>query len=375
VPVSFILLDRTVSFLHDDVDEEKKGGYRPEFIKFKYFYSMILVTGGTGMLGAHLLFTLAKKAEKVKAIYRTEKSLEKVKKVFSYYTEDAKALYSKIEWIQATLSDIPALEGAFQGVKTVYHAAALVSFDKKDYKEMRTVNIEGTANIVNLCIAFKVQKLAFVSSIAAIEKSIAKPLIDEKDSFDVETSNYGYAITKHGAEMEVWRGAQEGLDVFVVNPGIILGPGFWQENSGKLFAMVAKETPFYTSGVTGFIGVADVVKFLIQGMTSEVKNERFVLVSENKSFKEILETIAANFQKRKPFVRVTKPLGALGWRLSWLKSRLTSSAHAFTKHNAKAIDKHSFYDNSKAKRFLQFDFEPMTDVIGKVCEQYLQDKN
>jgi nucleoside-diphosphate-sugar epimerase len=335
---------------------------------------MILVTGGTGMLGAHLLFKLAKGAEKVKAIYRTEKSLEKVKKVFGYYTDEVELVFSKIEWIQATITDIPALEYAFQGVQTVYHSAALVSFDKKDYKKMRTVNIEGTANIVNLCIAYKVQKLAFVSSIAAIEKSIAKPMIDEKDSFDVETSNYGYAITKYGAEMEVWRGTQEGLDVFVVNPGIILGPGFWHENSGKLFAMVAKETPFYTSGVTGFIGVTDVVQFLIQGMASDIKNERFVLVSENKSFKEILEIIAANFQKRKPFVRVSRQLGALGWRLSWLKSRLTSSAHAFTKHNARAVDKHSFYDNSKAKQFVQFDFEPMTEVISRVCKHYLQDK-
>lgn len=335
---------------------------------------MILVTGGTGMLGAHLLLQLAQEETKIRAIYRTEGSLEKVKKVFAYYTDDVSAIFSKIDWVQATITDIPALESAFQDVQRVYHCAALVSFDKKDYRKMRVVNIEGTANMVNLSIAFQVEKFAFVSSIAAIEKSLEKTHVDEKDTFDVETSNYGYAITKYGAEMEVWRGAQEGLDVFIVNPGIILGPGFWQENSGKLFSMMAKETPFYTTSVTGFVGVWDVVKFLIQGMASEVKNERFVLVSENKSFKEILEAIAVTFDKRKPFVRVTKFLGAMGWRLSWLKSRCTGASHTFTKHNAKAIDKKTLYDNSKAKAFLQFEFESMLAVIVRVCKQYLQEK-
>ena len=187
----------------------------------------------------------------------------------------------------------------------MYHIAALVSFDEADAKKMRTVNIEGTAHIVNLCVAYKIEKLCFVSSIASIAKSVQKAFIDEEDEFSLMTNNYSYAITKYGAEMEVWRGAQEGLDVVIVNPGVILGPGFWNENSGMLFTMSYKESPFYTEGVTGFVGVDDVVSVLIQGMNSSIKNERFVLVSENLSFKEILFLIADSFEKKRPKIKVT----------------------------------------------------------------------
>ncbi|WP_139957111.1 NAD-dependent epimerase/dehydratase family protein [Flavicella sediminum] len=336
---------------------------------------MILVTGGTGMLGAHLLFQLVAAGEKVRAIYRSEKSLAKAKKVFGYYTSEVASVFSKIDWIQADITDVPTLETAFVGVKKVYHIAALVSFDEADYLHMRAINIEGTANVVNLCVAFGVEKIAFVSSIAALAKSVSKNFIDETDEFNIETNNYSYAITKFGAEMEVWRGAQEGLDVFVVNPGVILGPGFWNENSGTLFTMVAKGSPFYTEGVTGFVGVDDVVRVLIQGMNSKVKNERFVLVSENKSFKEILFYVAESLGVSKPKVKVTSLIAGIGWRLSWLKSKLTGTVNTFSKHTAKSANNKSFYSNSKVKRTFSFEFENMETVVAGICEKYQSDKS
>ena len=226
---------------------------------------MILVTGGTGMLGAHLLYELSKNNTKVRAIYRSENAIEKTRKVFNYDVENGNELFDKIEWCEADITDVPTLESVFEGVSHVYHVAAKVSFDESDAKQMRRVNIYGTANIVNFCVAFGVKKLCFVSSIAAITKAVDKDVIDESDEFNVETNNYSYAITKYGAEMEVWRGAQEGLDVVVVNPGVILGAGFWNENSGTLFSLTHKRNPFYTEGVTAFIGVEDVVKVMIDG--------------------------------------------------------------------------------------------------------------
>jgi nucleoside-diphosphate-sugar epimerase len=336
---------------------------------------MILVTGGTGMLGAHLLFQLVATGEKVRAIYRSEKSLEKAKKVFGYYTSEVVSVFSKIDWIQADITDVPTLEIAFVGVKKVYHIAALVSFDEADYLQMRAVNIEGTANVVNLSVAFGVEKMAFVSSIAALAKSVSKDFIDETDEFNIETNNYSYAITKFGAEMEVWRGAQEGLDVFVVNPGVILGPGFWNENSGTLFTMVAKGSPFYTEGVTGFVGVDDVARVLIKGMNSKVKNERFVLVSENKSFKEILFYVAKSLGVSKPKIKVTSLIAGIGWRLSWLKSKLTGTVNTFSKHTAKSANNKSFYNNSKVKQAFGFEFENMQTVVAGICKKYQSDKS
>ena len=332
---------------------------------------MILVTGGTGMLGAHLLFHLMQSGEKVRATYRSKHSLKNVKKVFDYYTEDVNALYSKIDWVLADITDVPALELAFKGIEKVYHIAALVSFDEADYKKMQAINIGGTANIVNLSIAYSVKKLCFVSSIASISKSTGKAFIDETDEFNLETNNYGYALTKHGAEMEVWRGAQEGLDVIVLNPGIILGSGFWHENSGALFSSIYKGSPFYTEGITGFVGIDDVVRVLMKGMNSDIKNERFILVSENLSFKNVLFLIADFFEKKRPKIKVNRFIAEIGWVAFWVKAKLTGKKSAFTKHTAKTINNHSYYANEKVKNTFDFEFEKIQSSVKRICNDYI----
>lgn len=336
---------------------------------------MILVTGGTGMLGAHLLYKLVENQEKVRAIYRTKNTILKTKKVFEYDVENGEELFSKIEWCQADITDVPTLEDAFIDVTHVYHVAAKVSFDESEAKQMRRVNIYGTANIVNFCVAFGVKKLCFVSSIAAIAKSVDKQFIDENDEFNVETNNYSYAITKYGAEMEVWRGAQEGLDVAVVNPGVILGAGFWNENSGTLFSMVYKRSPFYTEGVTAFVGVEDVARVLMLAMNSDVVNERFILSSENKSFKEVLFDIADNLKVKRPKIKVTSLIAGIGWRLSWLKSKLTNATNDFPKHTAKSANNKSYYTSEKVCSTFDFEFEKMDAVIETISKKFLLDSS
>ena len=257
---------------------------------------MILVTGGTGLVGAHLLVRLTQENERVRAIYRTLESIENAKKVFSYYKNIPVDLFSKIEWIQADITQVPSMIIAFKNVKKVYHCAAIISFDPKDYIEMRKVNIHGTAIIVNLAIDANIDKLCFVSSIATIGNDPKKKRATEENEWIGNEINNGYAITKYGAEMEVWRASQEGVNVVVVNPGVILGSGFWHSGSGKMFSQVFKGLPFYSEGVTGFVGVKDVINCMVKLMESNYKNERFIVVSENKSFKEVLFYIADSNQ-------------------------------------------------------------------------------
>ena len=328
---------------------------------------MILVTGGTGLVGAHLLYELTKTNDVVKAIYRTEKSLQAVENVFSFYTENASQQFAKIEWILADVTDIPSLEIAFVNVTKVYHCAALVSFDSKKYKEMRRVNIDGTANIVNFCVSHKVKKICFVSSIAAVGNALHNAKTTEENEWNVETDSSGYSITKYGAEMEVWRGSQEGVDVVIVNPGIILGPGFWHVNSGEFFTKVANSFKFYTEGITGYVGVDDVVNAMVLLMESAVKSERFVLVSENKSFKEIFDVIAKNLQKTTPTIKVSKNLTAFLWRLDWLASILTNKGRAITKKSANSLHSKTFYSSNKIKKTLNFEFVSVEKVIEKTC--------
>ena len=330
---------------------------------------MILVTGGTGLVGSHLLYHLCLQNNVVRAIYRTKSSLEKVKKVFSFYSDDV-TLFEKIEWFQADITEVPAMIPAFVGIKQVYHCAAFISFNPKDYREMRKINIHGTAIIVNLSVDAKINKLCFVSSIAAVGDSLKGDVVNEEDEWNKELDNSGYSITKFGAEMEVWRASQEGVEVVIVNPGVILGSGFWDSGSGKLFSQVYNGFKYYTEGITGFVSVQDVVKPMIALMNSEVRNERFILVAENKSFKDVFISIADAFGKKRPFKKVKPWQTEVFWRFSWFVSKITGVAPLITKHSAKSAHDVSKYSSEKIEKRLSYNFESIENSIQKISKNF-----
>jgi dihydroflavonol-4-reductase len=330
---------------------------------------MILVTGATGFVGAHLLYQLVETNEHVRAIYRSEKTIEKVTEVFSLYGANA-SLISKIEWFKADITDVPSMIPAFYGVKKVYHCAAFISFNPKDYREMRKVNIHGTAIIVNLSIDAKVNKICFVSSIASIGNSIYGEPSTEENEWNSQDDNSGYSITKFGAEMEVWRASQEGVDVVIVNPGIILGGGFWNAGSGKIFTKIFHGLKFYTEGKTGFVGVKDVVKTMVFLTNSTIKNERFILVSENKSYKEVFFLIADALKKKRPYKRIHRWKMELLWRGSSFLSIITGKEPLLTKYAAKSANSTSLYTSKKVQEILPFKFQTIEAVVKEVSENY-----
>lgn len=332
---------------------------------------MILVTGGTGLVGAHLLYHLIKNDENIRAIYRSEKKIEKVKEVFSLYTDDD-SLISKIEWFKADITQVPAMILAFKDVTHVYHCAAFISFNPKDYREMRKVNIHGTAIIVNLSIDAKIKKLCFVGSIAAVGDSITGDLITEDCEWNKEADNSGYSITKFGGEMEVWRASQERVEVVIVNPGVILGSGFFNSGSGKLFSQVNNGFKYYTEGVTGFVGVKDVVKAMILLMNSDVKNQRYILVSENKSFKEVFFAMAAALGKKPPSIKIKPWQTAIFWRVAWVISKLTRKAPFLSKYSARSAHSISKYSSEKIEKSLDFQFQKVAPIIKEVSKDFIE---
>ncbi len=256
-----------------------------------------------------MLYFLLKDGQTVRAIRRKSSDLKAVKEVFSFYSETSEIgenLFRKIEWMDADITEIPSLSDAFIGITHVYHAAALISFKTKDYAKLIKTNIEGTANVVNLCLTNNIQKLIHVSSIATLGKEDNGILISEKTEWNPENENSMYSISKYGAEMEVWRATQEGLDAVIVQPGVIIGSGHWSSGSGVIFNSVAKGIPFYTSGGIGIVDVKDVVKAMILLMHNQVVSESFVLVGKNIYYKELLSEIALNLKKKSPNKKAPK---------------------------------------------------------------------
>jgi nucleoside-diphosphate-sugar epimerase len=333
---------------------------------------MVLVTGGTGLVGSHLLLELVRSKTQVRAIYRNESKLASVKKVFSYYTNKSYLLFNEIEWIKADILDIPALEIAFKGVEYVYHAAALISFDPNDFDTLQKVNVEGTANIVNLCTANEVKKLCYVSTIGTIGRNLVTKVATEENEWTNQNKNV-YALTKYEAEMEVWRGSQENLEIVIVNPGVILGPGFWETGSGKFFKTANKGSSYYPPGGTGFITVSDVVKIMISLLKSNIKNERFILVSDNITFKEILTKIALAMGKKAPFRKLKI------WQLKILRFLdmvayvLTGKKRRITKSTIYSLENREMYSSDKIKATLEFEFETLDETIKLSANHFISD--
>lgn len=327
---------------------------------------MILVTGATGLVGSHLALFLLKKGLPIKAIYRDASKIENTKILFESY--NSFSLFEKIKWIEADILDISQLEIAFHECTEVYHCAALVSFDPKDEYKLRKINIEGTANIVNFCIEKKIQKLCHVSSIATLgHKKDFETHIDENSDWNPDYFHSDYAISKYGAEMEVWRGKQEGLQVLVVNPGVILSQPIaiknWDEGSNKIFKLVRNGLTFYTTGKTGFVTVSDVVLVMFSLMQSNHFGERYCLVSENKSYQEISTIIANAMHVKPPKIKVNPWMTSTMIPIDWLVCLFSEKKRDFSRQIVKSLHEESLFDNSKIKAELGFNFLQIKDFI------------
>jgi dihydroflavonol-4-reductase len=328
---------------------------------------MVLVTGATGFIGSHLLLYLLRKGENVRAMYHSIQSISKTESLFA--AEAAEDLFGRIIWVEADITDIPALEQAFQNISTVYHCAALVSFDPNDEERLRKINIEGTANIVNLCLSHNVKKLCHVSSIAAIgDLRDHERIITEETEWNPEKFHSDYAISKHGAEMEVWRAEQEGLAVVIVNPGVILGKGF-SGGSSEIFTAVSNGLQYYTKGATGFVSVHDVIIIMHKLMNGPVQGERFILVGENLSYDKLTLQIAQAMKIKAPSKYAKKWMTQIAWRLDWVASNLFFTKRRLSKSMALSLHSTDLYSNAKIKKETGFVFTPIAETI-KIISDY-----
>jgi len=328
---------------------------------------MILVTGGTGLLGTHLLYKLVAQGEEVRAIYRDALKFEVVKKVFSFYSETPDVLFNKIEWVKADITDVPALDVAFSTIRQVYHCAADVTFDPKNYKQSRLINVVGTANIVNLCLNNGVSKLCYVSSIATLGEDLIKPITEETRWNPENNTQNIYAITKYDAELEVWRGTQEGLNVVIVQPGVIIGPGFWNSGTGEIFKKVAKGFNYFTSGTVGVVDVNDVVEAMIDLTNSKIVNEQFIVVSENVSYKELLQTISVSVGNKDDLKEIKRWQLLVFLQIDKLLSFMLGRKRSVYKANINSVFKQLKYDTTKIEKATEIKFISVTESIQATC--------
>ena len=328
---------------------------------------MILVTGGTGLVGCHLLYQLVLENKKVNALHRKNSNIEVVKKVFSFYSQEYKSLFNKINWIEGDITDLSSLNHALKNITEIYHCAAFISFNKKDLDTMRKINIEGTANLVNCSIERKINKFCYVSTIAAVGER-NNSLIDEECEW--KENNNPYSETKHYAEMEVWRGIAEGLNAVIVNPGVIVGSGFWKRGSGAFITQVSRGMSYYPIGKTGFICVKDVVQIMIDLMKKNIFSERFILVAENWKQKDFIYSICKNFNLEPPKKQASKSVMYLGLFVDLVRSKLLNKRRRLSSAIIKSGNSINEYSNQKIIKALNFKFSKVEDSIKETCKNF-----
>lgn len=334
---------------------------------------MNLVTGATGLVGAHVAFQLLQQHKPVVAIKRHESDVSKTKNLFSYYTSEADTLFQKIKWIEADVCDIYSLLDALEGIDNVYHCAGLVSFNSKNIKQMHRINVEGTANMVNACLEKNIKTFCHVSSIATLQNPDITKLIDETVYWKSSPQASNYAISKYNGEREVWRGIEEGLNAVIVNPGIILGPGFWNQSSGKLIQTCFKGNAFYTKGSSAFIDAKDVAACMIQLIEQKHFNKRFILIEGNYSFKDIFSRLHQSFNKKLPNIEVGRIGLNIGRRLDGIRSFITGSEQMITKETVISSLEQATYKNDLIKKTIGYNFTPLQETIKFVSQCYLSD--
>jgi len=325
---------------------------------------MILVTGGTGFVGIHLLRKLCKDYSNIIAIYRSEEKLEKIKKfIVEKYPSD-KNNFLKIKWEKANILDILSLDNVFKNVKYVYHCAGMVSFNLRDEKKVLKINYEGTKNIVNISLKHKIKKILYVSSIAAISSDV------DKMRYNFDKKNLGYGFSKHRGEIEIWRGIQEGLSGVIINPGIILGDFILEKNTSNFFNYALKNRIFYPSGGSGFVMIDDVVTAMMKLLNSKVESTSFILVAKNLTYKYVLNEILKNIKNKKYLIKI----GKLGFQvllfLDIIISFLSFRKRKINQSIIKSLSEVSYYNGEKITNVENFSYTSIEKGIANISKKH-----
>lgn len=334
---------------------------------------MNLVTGATGIIGSHVVLELLKRGQPVRACRQETSDISKVRKLFSYYGADNELLFEKISWIEVDVRDVFSIEEALDEVSTVYHCAGFVSFNKKDKKKLIVINETGTANVVTACLTKKVA-LCHVSSIGAINNLDHTDALHEGVFWKTSGNESDYAISKYNAERQVWRGIEEGLEATIVNPGVVLSPGFWDQSSSRLFETCYKGSPFYTNGTTGYVAATDVAACMIELMQKRLYGNRYILIENNYTFRHIFKLIHKNFDKPEPAHEASKALLQIAKWFYGFVSFFTARDPKITTAVINSAFNKQTYSNIKVKQALNRPFKAIDETISLICQSYLNEK-
>ena len=332
---------------------------------------MVLVTGATGLVGTHLVAELIKRGIRVRATRRAGSDTGRVYQLLEHYSVSMEQYSELLDWVELDLLNPVDAYGAISGTEVVYHTAAMISFDPRDRKEILKNNVQITGNIVNACLDQNIKKLCYTSSTSALGSALMNEKATEGSPWIADESRTSYSLSKYRSEMEVWRGIAEGLNAVIVNPSIIVGPGDWIRGSSRMFKVVWDGLKYYTEGVTGYVDVRDVVNAMIWLAESEISGERYIISSENLSYREVFTLVAHELGRKPPEKLATPFLLGITYRIDWLRSILFRSKRILTREAIMAGQQKKYYSNKKITDAMGIQFIPVARSVKDTASVFL----
>ncbi|MEL7005655.1 MAG: NAD-dependent epimerase/dehydratase family protein [Bacteroidota bacterium] len=321
---------------------------------------MILVTGANGFLGSFICRSLAASGHEVRGLVRRNSDRSLLQNIEGDF-----------KMVEGDILNVGSLEPHFENANTIIHSAAVVSFHKRDFSLMEDVNVQGTKNVVNLALKYNTGYLIHMSSVAAIGRKEKKGIVSETDKWETSKWNSHYGETKYYAELEVWRGIQEGINAVILNPSVVLGPGNWDQSSSRLFKYVWDQNKYYTEGWVNYVDIRDVCTIVARMLELRITNERFIISAGHTSYKELFDVIASDFSKTSPSKMANKWLLKTGLIMETIKSLFTQKRPLITSETINLSETEISFDNSKIKKELNFSFAPLNQTVDWACSQYL----
>lgn len=321
---------------------------------------MIAVTGANGLLGSYVVRTLIEQREPFLAIKRKDSDISLLADV-----------NDEITWHDSDVLDVISLNEAFKNVTCVIHTAAVVSFNPSRAKQVMEINVQGTRNVVNACLANGVKRIVHVSSVAALAAQKGQTIVTEENKWVENQHQSVYAKSKYLSELEIFRGQEEGISSVIVSPSAILADANWDNSSAQIFKYVWKQSPFYSDGAINYVDVVDVVKIIYALLRMPIEAERFIVSAGKMPYKELFGLIAKGFGKKNPSIRVNKNFLKIGAYFETLRAIITGSEPRLTKETARIADANYFFENRKIVDRLNFEFQPIDKTLQRCCRYYM----
>lgn len=320
---------------------------------------MVAVTGANGLLGSYIVRLLHERKQPFVALKRKNSNISHLNDLTEH-----------IIWREADVTDESSLHEALTGVTGIIHTAAFVSFNPRNAEKVFRINVDGTKHIVNAALTGNIKRLLHVSSVAALGRQKNQAEVDETNTWIDTPINSNYAQSKYRAELEVFRGQEEGLRTVMINPSVILGYSNWDKSSSQLFKYAWQEKPFYMEGSFNYVDVRDVAAIALQLFDSAIERERFIVNAGSIGFKDFFDALARKFGKKGPYIRVGKPFLKPLAAVESFRTRLSGTEPIITRETARLAGTHFHYNAQKIQKTLNFKFQSFDDTATWCCNRY-----